>query len=545
MAKDIRFSDDARSKMRKGVNILADAVRVTIGPKGRNVILDKSFGGPTITNDGVTIAKEIDLEDKFENMGAQLVKQVAEKTNDAAGDGTTTATILAQAMINEGMKNVAAGANPMAIRRGIEKGAGAVVDELKKRAKKVHGKEETAQVASISANDREIGTMIAEVYDIVGRDGVITVEESQTLGMEKEVVEGMQFDNGYISQYFVTDTTRMESVIEKPYILITDKKISSVQTELLPIIEKIAQSGRKDVVIIAEDVDGEALTTLVINKLRGILNVLAVKAPGFGDRRKEMLKDIAVLTGAEVISDEIGIKMEDATLAMLGEARKVVSDKDNTLIIEGKGEAKAIKERMNQIKAQHEKSTSDYDKEKLQERLAKMSGGVGVIKVGAATEVEQKEKKHRVEDAVEATKAALEEGIVAGGGVALIAAIKVLDSVVVNEEEKIGINILRKALEAPMRQIAENAGTDGAVIIEEIKKATAGTGYDAATGKYVDMVKEGIIDPLKVTRSALQNAASVSSMLLTTEAAIADLPEKDKPAMGIPPGGMGSMDGMM
>lgn len=546
MAKDIRFSDDARAKMRRGVNILADAVKVTVGPKGRNVILDKSFGGPTITNDGVTIAKEIELEDKFENMGAQLVKQVAEKTNDSAGDGTTTATILAQAMINEGMKNVAAGANPMAIRRGIEKGTAAVVAELTKRAKKVHGKEETSQVASISANDPEVGALIAEVYDMVGRDGVITVEESQTMGFEKEVVEGMQFDNGYISAYFVTDSSRMESTIEKPYILLTDKKISSVQTDLLPILEQAAQSGRKDIVIIAEDVDGEALTTLVINKLRGVLNVLAVKAPGFGDRRKEMLKDIAVLTGGEVISEELGYKLETATLAQLGEARRVVADKDSTLIIEGKGDPKQIKERMAQLKSQLEKTSSDYDKQKLQERLAKMSGGVGVLKIGAATEVEQKEKKHRVEDAVEATKAALEEGIVAGGGVALVAAIKVLDGVKVADEEKVGLAILRKALEAPMRQIAENAGVDGAVIIEEIKRAEEGIGYNAATGKYVDMIKEGIIDPLKVTRSALQNAASVSAMMLTTEAAIADLPEKAAPAGAghAHGGGMPDMGGM-
>lgn len=541
MAKDIRFSDEARAKIRHGVNVLADAVKVTVGPKGRNVILDKAFGGPVITNDGVTIAKEIELEDKFENMGAQLVKQVAEKTNDLAGDGTTTATILAQAMINEGMRNVAAGANPIAIRRGIEKGVEVVVAELKKRAKKVHGKEETAQVASISANDPDIGQLIAEVYDMVGRDGVIAVEESQTLGLEKEVVEGMQFDNGYISAYFVTDSNRMETVLERPYILITDKKISAIQ-EILPLLEQIAQAGRKEVVIVAEDVDGEALTTLVINKLRGVLNVLAVKAPGFGDRRKEMLRDIAVLTGGDVISEEIGVKLENATLAMLGEARRVVADKEHTLIIEGKGDPKEIKARQEQIKVQITKSSSDYDKEKLQERLAKLSGGVGVIKIGAATEVEQKEKKHRVEDAVEATKAALEEGIVAGGGVALVSAVKVLDDVKVNDEEKIGIAILRKALEAPMRQIAENAGMDGSVIIEEIRRAASGTGFNAATGEYVDMVKSGIIDPLKVTRSALQNAASVAAMLLTTEAAVVDIPEpKPAPAGGHDHG----MPGMM
>lgn len=540
MAKDIRFSDDARTRIRKGVNVLADAVKVTVGPKGRNVVLDKSFGGPMITNDGVTIAKEIELEDKFENMGAQLVKQVAEKTNDAAGDGTTTATILAQALINEGMKNVAAGANPMAIRKGIEKGVEAVVAELKKRAKKVQGKEETAQVASISANDPDIGALIAEVYDMVGRDGVITVEQSQTLGLEKEVVEGMQFDNGYISAYFVTDSARMEAALDRPYLLLTDKKISSIQ-EILPLLEQMAQTGKKDLVIIAEDVDGEALTTLVINKLRGILNVMAVKAPGFGDRRKEMLRDIATLTGGEVISEELGIKLENATVAMLGEARRVVADKDHTLIIEGKGDAASIKARMSQIKAQIEKTTSDYDKEKLRERLAKMSGGVGVLKIGAASEVEQKEKQHRVEDAVEATKAALEEGIVAGGGVALVDAIKVLDGIKTNDEEQVGVAILRKALEAPMRQIAENAGMDGAVIIEEVKKSPAGMGYNAATGEYTDMVKAGVIDPLKVTRSALQNAASVAALLLTTEAAVVDLPEPKAPAA---PGGHDHMGGM-
>lgn len=544
MAKEIKFSDEARAKIRNGVNILADAVKVTIGPKGRNVILDKAYGGPTITNDGVSIAKEIELADKFENMGAQLIKQVAEKTNDAAGDGTTTATILAQSMVNEGMRNVAAGANPMAIRRGIEKGAEAVVAELKKRAKKVQGKEETAQVASISANDREIGELIADVYDIVGRDGVITVEESQTMGMEKEVVEGLQFDNGYISQYFVTDTAAMQAVIEKPLILITDKKISSAQQDLLPILEQIAQSGRKDVVIIAEDVDGDALTTLVINKLRGTLNVLAVKAPGFGDRRKEMLRDIATLTGGEVVSEEVGLKLDAISLNVLGEARRVVADKEHTLLVEGKGDASAIKARKEEIKIHLSKSTSQYDKDKLNERLAKLSGGVGVLKVGAATEVEQKEKRHRVEDAVEATKAALEEGIVAGGGVALVNAIKALDGLKLPDEEQVGVAILRKALEAPMRQIAENAGMDGAVIIEEIKKQGVGIGYNAATGEYIDMIKAGIIDPLKVTRSALQNAASVSALLLTTEAAIVDLPEPksggdDHGHMG------GGMPGMM
>lgn len=544
MAKDIRFSDEVRGKIRHGVNVLADAVKVTLGPKGRNVILDKAFGGPTITNDGVTIAKEIELQDKFENMGAQLVKQVAEKTNDLAGDGTTTATILAQAMINEGMRNVAAGANPMAIRRGIEKGTEAVVAELKKRAKKVQGKEETAQVASISANDREIGEMIAEVYDVVGREGVITVEESQTMAMEKEVVEGMQIDRGYISAYFVTDTASMEAVIEKPYILITDRKISAAQQDLLPILEKVAQTGRKDIVIIAEDVDGDALTTLILNKLRGVLNVLAIKAPEFGDRRKEVLQDIAILTGAQVVSEDLGLALDTMTLDMLGQARRIVADKDHTLIVEGKGDSAAIKARQEELKNQLAKSTDNYLKEKLRTRLAKLSGGVGVLKIGAATEVEQKEKRHRVEDAVEATKAALEEGIVAGGGVALVNALKALDSVKLDSEEQVGITILRKALEAPMRQIAENAGMDGAVIIEEVKKQGVGIGYNAATGEYIDMVKAGIIDPLKVTRSALQNAASVSALLLTTEAAIVDLPE-EKASGDNHSHGMGGMPGMM
>ncbi len=466
------------------------------------------------------------------------------KSHLRIGDGTTTATILAQAMINEGMRNVAAGANPMSIRRGIEKGTEVVVAELKKRAKKVQGKEETAQVASISANDPSIGQLIAEVYDMVGRDGVITVEQSQTLGVEKKVVEGMQFDNGYISAYFVTDSGRMEAVMERPSILITDKKISSIQ-EILPLLEQLAQAGKKDIMIIAENIEGEALATLIINKLRGILNVIAVKAPGFGDRRKEMLQDLAILTGGEVISEEVGIKLETATVTMLGEARRIVVDKDNTLIIEGKGDAKAIKARQEQIKTQIQKTKSDYDKEKLQERLAKLSGGVGVLRIGAASEVEQKEVQHRVEDAVEATKAALEEGIVAGGGVALVDAIKVLNDIKVPEEEKIGIAILRKALAVPMRQIAENAGMDGAVIIEEVKKSPAGIGYNAATGEYCDMIKSGIIDPLKVTRSALQNAASVAAMLLTTEVAVVEIPEPKAPTPGGGHGMPGGMPDMM
>lgn len=540
MAKQIAFDEEARVKLQKGVNTIADTVKITLGPKGRNVVLDKGFGAPIITNDGVTIAKEIELEDKYENMGAQLVKEVATKTNDIAGDGTTTATLLAQAIVNEGLKNVVAGANPMALRRGMEKGLHAVVDSLKEGAKTIEGKEEIAQVASISANDPEIGQLIAEIMDTVGRDGVVTVEEAQTLGLEKEVVEGMQFDNGYISPYMVTDTTRMEAVIDDPYILITDKKISSIQ-DILPVLEKLAQIGKKEIVIIAEDVDGEALPTLVLNKLRGVFQALAVKAPGFGDRRKEMLADIAGLTGGQVISEDLGIKMENVTLEMLGRARRVVSDKDNTTIVEGKGDPQAIKARISQIKAQMEKTTSDYDREKLQERLAKLSGGVGVIKVGAATETEMKEKKMRIEDAIEATKAALEEGIVAGGGVALVDAIQALDEVKGEGEEPIGTKILRRALEEPMRQIAENAGKDGGVIIEQARREKKGVGYNVAADKFEDMMAAGIIDPLKVTRTALQNAVSIAALILTTEAAVTELPRKESvPPM--PGGGMGGMD---
>lgn len=540
MAKQIAFDEDARIKLQRGVNILADTVKVTLGPKGRNVVLDKGYGAPTITNDGVTIAKEVELEDKFENMGAQLVKEVATKTNDVAGDGTTTATLLAQAITNEGLKNVVAGASPLAIRRGIEKGVEAVVETLKKNAKQVQGKAEIAQVASISANDPAIGELIAEVMDTVGRDGVVTVEEGQTLGLGKEVVEGMQFDNGYISQYMMTDTTRQEATIEDPYILITDKKISSIQ-DILPVLEKLAQLGKKEIVIIAEDVDGEALATLVVNKIRGIFNALAVKAPGFGDRRKEMLADIAALTGGQVVSDDLGLKMENVELDMLGRARRITTDKEHTVIVEGKGDASAIKARVDLVKAQIEKATSDYDKEKLQERLAKMSGGVGVIKVGAATETEMKEKKLRIEDAIEATKAALEEGIVAGGGVALVDAISSLDAVSASGEEAIGVKILRRALEEPMRQIAINAGKDGGVIIEQARHAEKGVGYNAGDDKFENMIEAGIIDPLKVTRSALQNAASIASLILTTEAAVTELPKKEAP-MPPMPGGMGGMD---
>ncbi len=536
MAKQIAFNEEARLKLQKGVNILADTVKVTLGPKGRNVVLDKGFGAPTVTNDGVSIAKEIELEDKFENMGAQLVKEVATKTNDVAGDGTTTATLLAQAIVNEGLKNVVAGASPMSIRRGIEKGIHAVVIDLKTKAKKIAGKSEIAQVASISANDPEIGELIAEIMDQVGRDGVVTVEEAQTLGLEKEVVEGLQFDNGYLSAYMVTDTARMEAVIDDPYILLTDKKISAI-TDILPVLEKLAQTGKKEIVIIAEDVDGEALATLAVNKIRGVFNALAVKAPGFGDRRKEMLADIAALTGGQVVSDDLGLKMENVTLEMLGRARRVTADKDHTTIIQGKGEAKAIEARVNQIKAQLEKATSDYDKEKLQERLAKLSGGVGVIKVGAATETEMKERKMRIEDAIEATKAALEEGIVPGGGVALVDAIPSLDSIELEGEEKIGLRILRRALEEPMRQIATNAGKDGGVIIEQARREETGVGYNAAEDKFVNMLEAGIIDPLKVTRTALQNAGSIAGLILTTEAAVTELPKPETagPAM---PGGM-------
>ncbi len=542
MAKQIIFDEDARRKIKNGVNALANTVKVTLGPRGRNVVLDKGYGAPTITNDGVTIAKEVDLEDKFENMGAQLIKEVATKTNDIAGDGTTTATILAQAMINEGLKNVTAGANPIAIRRGLENASEAVVESLKKQAKKIVSREEKAQVASISSADPEIGNLIADVMERVGGDGVITVEEAQTLGLDKEIVEGMQFDQGYISAYMVTDTARMQANFENPNILITDKKISSIQ-EIVPLLEQLAQTGQKNLVIISEDVEGEALATLVVNKLRGTFNTLAVKAPGFGDRRKEMLADIAVLTGGQVVSEDLGIKLESVKPEMLGQARRVMSDKDKTTIVQGKGSATAIKQRVAQIETQIAQTTSDFDREKLQERRAKLSGGVGVIKVGAATEVEQKEKQHRVEDAVEATKAAVEEGIVSGGGVALVDAIKALDTLKLPEEEMVGARILRRALEQPMRQIAENAGVDGSVVIEKIKKSPSGTGYNAAAGTYEDMVKAGIIDPVKVTRSALQNAVSVAALVLTTEALVTDLPEKNAPATPQMPdmSGMGGM----
>ncbi len=541
MAKRLQFDEKARQSLKQGMDVLAGAVKVTIGPKGRNVVLDKKFGAPTITNDGVTIAREIDLPDPFENMGAQLLKEVATKTNDVAGDGTTTATVLAQAIITEGLKNLAAGANPMILRKGLEKGVEAIVAEIKAMSKQIDTQEEIAQVASISAADAEIGAIIAEVMEKVGKDGVITVEEGRGLSMEKEYTEGMQFDRGYISAYMATNMERMEADLASPYILITDKKISAI-TDILPVLEKVLQTGKKDLVIIAEDVDGEALATLVVNKLRGTFSVLAVKAPGFGDRRDAMLEDIAVLTGGKVITEKAGLKLENTTLRDLGRARTVSANKDATTIVEGAGEHAAIQARVRQIRAQIEETTSDYDREKLQERLAKLAGGVGVIKVGAATEVELKEKKHRVEDALSATRAAIEEGIVPGGGSVLVHAIPALDKVkVAPGEEQTGVNILRRALEEPLRQIAINAGRDGAVTVADVIRSPRNHGFDALTGEYVDMLKAGIIDPAKVTRSALQNAASIAGMFLSTDALITDAPEEAGAGMS---GGMGGMDGM-
>ncbi len=535
-AKQILFAEEARHALERGVNTLADAVKVTLGPKGRNVVLDKKYGSPTITNDGVTIAKEIELKDPFENMGAQLAKEVATKTNDIAGDGTTTATLLAQAMVREGLKNVAAGANPMILKKGIEKAVGTVVDEIKKISKPVDQKESISQVAAISAADDEIGNLIAEAMEKVGKDGVITVEESKTMGTNLEVVEGMQFDRGYVSPYMVTDSERMEAILDEPYILITDKKINLIK-DLLPILEKTMQRG-KPILLIAEDVEGEALATLVVNKLRGTLNVVAVKAPGFGDRRKAMLSDIAIVTGGQVISEDVGASLENATLEMLGSARQVKVTKDETTIVDGKGNAQEIKNRINQIKVQIEDTTSDYDREKLQERLAKLAGGVAVIQVGAATETEMKEKKHRIEDALSATRAAVEEGVVPGGGVALLQTAPVLDGLKNKETGDIatGISIVRKALEEPLKQIAHNAGVEGSVIVEKVSGMPKGQGYNALTGEFIDMVKAGIIDPAKVTRSALQNAASIAAMLLTTESLVTEIPEKEKP-MPMPPGG--------
>ena len=539
-AKQLVFGEDARRRLKAGIDVVATAVATTLGPKGRNVALDRKFGSPTVTHDGVTVAKEIELEDPFENMGAQLLKEAATKTNDIAGDGTTTSTVLAHSIVSEGLKTLAAGANPMLLKRGIEAASKAVADAIKASAIEISTKEDIANVASISAQDRQIGDLIADVMDKVGKDGVITVEESKGLEFEKEYVEGMQFDRGYISAYFITDNDHMESVISDAYILVYDKKISAAQ-DIVPVLEKLVQIGKRELVIIAEDVDGEALATLVLNKLRGMLNVLAVKAPGFGDRRKAMLQDIATLTGAMVISDEMGKKLETTTIADLGRAEKIVSDKDNTTIISGKGDEKAIKARIEQIKVEIDKTTSDYDREKLQERLAKMAGGVAIIRVGAATETELKEKKHRVEDALSATRAAVEEGIVPGGGVALINAMAALDGVKMGgDDEQIGVNIVRKSLEVPMRKIAENAGKDGSVIVENVRQTqkrqkSKNIGYDVLREEFVDMVKGGVIDPAKVTRGALENAASIAAMILTTEALITDVPEKDKPAPMPPP----------
>ncbi|HPL85912.1 MAG TPA: chaperonin GroEL [Deltaproteobacteria bacterium] len=541
-AKKIIYSEEARSKMLTGVNKLADAVKTTLGPKGRNAILDKMFGSPNVTKDGVTVAKEIELKDKYENMGAQMVKEVASKTSDIAGDGTTTATVLAQAIYTEGLKYLAAGMNAMDLKRGIDRATAAVVEELKKMSKSVEDKKEIEQVGTISANgDTEVGQMIADAMDKVGKEGVITVEEAKGMETTLDLVEGMQFDRGYLSPYFVTDSERMEAIMDNPYILIYDKKISNMR-DLIPILERIAKEGRS-LLIIAEDIEGEALATLVVNKLRGTLKCAAVKAPGFGDRRKAMLEDIAILTGGQVISEELGRKLESATVVDLGTAKRVIIDKDNTTIVEGAGSSSSIQGRITQIKAQIEESTSDYDREKLQERLAKLAGGVAVIKVGAATEPEMKEKKARVEDALHSTRAAVEEGFVAGGGVALLRCIKKLDSLDLPGDQKYGVKIVQKAMEEPIRQIAENAGLEGGIVVEKVKDMSGNKGFNAATEEYEDLVKAGIVDPTKVVRSALQNAASVSGLLLTTEVMIAEIPE-DKPAPGGMPGGMGGMGGM-
>ncbi|WP_315071398.1 chaperonin GroEL [uncultured Clostridium sp.] len=540
MAKMLKFGEDARSAMQVGVDKLADTVKVTLGPKGRNVVLDKKFGAPLITNDGVSIAREIELEDPYENMGAQLVKEVATKTNDVAGDGTTTATLLAQAIIREGLKNVTAGANPILIRTGIRMAVDKAVEEIKKISKQIDGKEDISRVAAISAADEEVGKLIADAMEKVGNEGVITIEESKSMGTELDVVEGMQFDRGYVSPYMATDTEKMEAVLENPYILITDKKISNIQ-EILPVLEQIVQSGRK-LLIIAEDLEGEAMATLIVNKLKGTFTCVAVKAPGFGDRRKEMLQDIAILTGGTVISEELGRELKETTVDMLGTADSVKVSKENTVIVNGKGDSTDIKERIGQIKAQIEETTSEFDKEKLQERLAKLAGGVAVIKVGAATETELKEKKLRIEDALNATKAAVEEGIVSGGGTAYVNVINEVAKLTSDvPDTQVGINIITKALEEPVRQIAANAGVEGSVIIEKVKNSEPGVGYDALHDKYINMIKGGIVDPTKVTRSALQNAASVASTFLTTEAAVADIPAKEPAMPGNP--GMG-MDGM-
>lgn len=541
MAKQILFNEEARRALGKGVDALADAVKVTLGPKGRNVVLDKKFGAPTITNDGVTIARDIELEDPFENMGAQLVREVATKTNDIAGDGTTTATLLAQAMIHEGMRNVAAGANPMVLKKGIETAVKTLVEEIKSVSKSVNSKSEIAQVATISSADAEIGNYIADAMEKVGKEGVITVEESKGMETSLSVVEGMQFDRGYISPYMVTDTDKMEAVMNDPYILITDKKISSIN-EILPILEQVVKMG-KELVVIAEDLDGEALATIVVNKLRGTFKALGVKAPGFGDRRKAMLEDIAILTGGQVISEEVGRKLDSVTIEDLGRARQVHSSKENTTIVDGMGDKEAIAARVEMIKKQIADTTSDFDKEKLQERLAKLSGGVAVIEIGAATEVEMKDKKYRVEDALNATRAAVEEGIVAGGGTTFVDILPALDKLEAEGDVKTGINIVRRAIEEPVRQIANNAGLEGSVVVAEVKKAGVGIGYDAANDKYVNMIEAGIVDPAKVTRSALQNAASIAAMVLTTETLVADKPAPEGPAPAAP--AMGGMPGMM
>jgi chaperonin GroEL len=545
-AKQIVFSEDARRKLKNGMNTVANAVSATLGPKGRNVAIDRKFGSPTITHDGVSVAKEIELEDPFENMGAQLLKEAAQKTNDIAGDGTTTSTILAHAIVNEGLKALEAGFNPMFIKHGIELATATVVEELRKMSVKIDTREEIASVATNSAADEEIGNLIADVMDKVGKDGVITVEESKSMQFEQEFVEGMQFDRGYLSAYFITSADKMEAVISDAYVLINEKKISAAQ-DIVPLLEKLVQIGKRELVIIAEDVDGEALATLVLNKLRGMLNVLAIKAPGFGDRRKAMLQDIAILTGGTVISEEVGRKLETATLADLGRAEKIVSDKENTTIIGGKGKKGEIEGRIKEIRAEIDKSTSDYDKEKLQERLAKLSGGVAIIRVGAATETEMKEKKHRVEDALSAARAAVEEGIVPGGEISLINASVKLEKLKADDEEaQVGVNIVRKALEAPIRKLATNAGQDGSVIIDTVRRTAAekknkNIGYNVLTNKYVDMIQAGVIDPVKVVRGALENAASIAAMILTTDVLITDMPEKDK-APAMPPGGMGGMD---
>jgi chaperonin GroEL len=538
-AKIITFTEEARRALERGMDQLANAVRITLGPMGRNVVLEKKWGAPTITNDGVSIAKEIELEDPEEKVGAELVKEVAKKTDDVAGDGTTTATVLAQAMVKEGLRNVAAGANPMALKRGIEAAVDSAVEAIKNQAKEIEEKDEIAHVAAISAGDPEIGEQIAEAMDKVGKDGVITVEESQTFGMELELVEGMRFDKGYISAYFITDPERMEAVLEEPYILLANSKISAVK-DLLPVLEKVMQAG-KPLVVISEDVEGEALSTLVVNKIRGTFKSVAVKAPGFGDRRKAMLQDMAILTGGQVISEEVGLKLENAQLDMLGQARKIVVNKDETTIVEGAGSEDEIKGRINQIKSEIDKTDSDYDREKLQERLAKLAGGVAVIKVGAATEVELKEKKHRIEDAVQTTKAAVEEGIVPGGGVALLTAQSALGKLDLEADEATGARLVSKALEEPIKQIAENAGLEGGVVVERVRGLGNGQGLDASNGEYVDMLKGGIVDATKVTRSALQNAASIAALFLTTEAVVAEKPEKQPPAPAGMPGG-GDMD---